>query len=446
MKRWLVGVGLLALILAIGIAGMAFADEDAMKAELERLKARIAQLESEMGSAQGQLEKLEVGQKAAVAEAPSVPAAGILGAKGVQVNGFVETAWMHNFDYPESRTNTLRTFDTEANGFMINKAVLTVQKPVTDVEPYGFRTDLVFGEDAEIIGSAGLGSTTDEIDVKQAFITARAPLGEGLDLKIGKFVTLLGAEVIADIDSYNWNYSSSYLFGFAIPFTHTGILASYPIWPDLVSVTAGVVQGWDIVDDNNDAKTLLGQFVLTPEPIPGLTAYYNWILGPEQAGNDDANRIVHDIVAVYNPPDWPNAHFMFNLDYGSEEDNATIATSAGSDTSRDANWWGYALYGKYDWGELAWLDNAPSATAVRWEYFNDRDAVRTGFATAGAQVGAQRKLALWELTLTQEFKFWDKLITRLEYRHDEAKEKIYGRTENLKNRQDTMAVQLIYPF
>src|SRR5262249_57753422 len=67
---------------------------------------------------------------------------------------------------------------------------------------------------------------------------------KGLSIKGGKFVTLLGAEVIEPWS--NFNMSRSFLFSFAIPFTTTGALVSYPI-TDKISVTGGPIMGWDQV-------------------------------------------------------------------------------------------------------------------------------------------------------------------------------------------------------
>ncbi len=47
-----------------------------------------------------------------------------------------------------------------------------------------------------------------------------------MQIDAGKFVTPIGAEVIESQD--NWNYTRSTLFGYAIPFYHTGLRATVP--------------------------------------------------------------------------------------------------------------------------------------------------------------------------------------------------------------------------
>ena len=66
-----------------------------------------------------------------------------------------------------------------------------------------------------------------DLDVQQAYLSYNAPFGNGLQVDIGKFTTHLGYELIEGYDGYNDNYSRSFLFGYAIPFAHTGVRTSY---------------------------------------------------------------------------------------------------------------------------------------------------------------------------------------------------------------------------
>src|SRR5436309_5327290 len=86
-------------------------------------------------------------------------------------------------------------------------------------------------------------------DLEEAYGAYKVPLGSGLTVKAGKFVTLLGYEVIESPN--NLNFSRSFLFGLAIPFTHVGALLSYSP-TERLTVTAGPVVGWDVAKDNND--------------------------------------------------------------------------------------------------------------------------------------------------------------------------------------------------
>lgn len=403
----------------------------ALKADIEVLKNRLARLESQVQASEPQgISSLGEKEALPTLELPS-------GLAGIQMSGYVDTSYQYSFNAPNSTASTLttgRVFDTEANGFTPHAAELVLEKPLTDDMPIGFRTDFFFGDDAEIIHAAGLGNVSaagenpEAFDLQQAYITARAPIGDGLDFKVGKFVTLLGAEVIES--PANWNFSRSYLFGFAIPFTHTGVLASYPLG-ELGSTTLGVVNGWDIVDDNNMAKSMLGNITLTP--IEKTMLSFTLITGAERAADNKNDRTVFDSVVTYQPLE--KLTLMANYDYGHE---SSMTQGAPGTTGFDAaGWQGLALYAKYDLTPTWNL-------AGRWEWFDDKDNVRLGLSSADGV--ANDDIDYYEWTLTSQWKLREHVLARLEYRHDKADEAVFLRANRFTDYQDTVAGELIYHF
>ena len=79
-----------------------------------------------------------------------------------------------------------------------------------------------------------------------------APIGKGLQIDVGKFVTPAGAEVIET--NQNWNYSRSLLFYDAIPYYHFGARAKYT-FNDKWSITGYATNGWNNVVTTNTGKT-----------------------------------------------------------------------------------------------------------------------------------------------------------------------------------------------
>lgn len=416
-----------------GSGGVVWADEAssaALKAEIEDLKDRLASLEQRLQAGGSSLQGTTgIGEKpvAGLMELPS-------GLHGLGLSGYVDISYIYNLNEQNNFGNSGRVFDTEGNGFTPHAAELVFEKPLSDGHPIGFRADLFFGDDAENIHSTGLGetpgtgSTADVFDLQQAYVTVRAPIGDGLDFKIGKFVTLLGAEVIES--PANWNFSRSYMFGYSIPFTHTGVLATYPTFGEMGSTSFGVVNGWDVVDDNNKAKTMLGNVTLGP--WENLTLSSNVVYGAEQANNSHDQRGVLSNILSWTPHEqWA---FMANWDYGYEQD-----AIGGTD---NATWQGYALYAKYsplDWYSLA----------NRIEWFNDQDGVRvapaaaTGAALAGSGHG---DVAFFEWTLTNEFKLSEHVIARLEYRLDKANAEVFRQDQGAADYLNTVAAEVIYHF
>lgn len=408
------------LVLTAGPVSAADVPEtEVLKQEIQSLKARLASLETKLAAQEA--------RGAATYQAPEGEGSVIRlpsGLKGIELSGFLESSYTYNFEEPINRLNAGRVFDQEANGFTPHAFELVLQKPVSDESPVGFRTDLFVGDDAEVFGAAGLGSTADEIDLQQAFITYRAPVGSGLDLKLGKFVTLLGAEVIESKD--NWNFSRSYMFGYSIPFTHTGLLASYA-WNEWLGTTFGVVNGWDVVDDNNKAKTLLGNVTLGP--WNNVTLSLNGVVGAERANDNSNQRAVMSNVLTWAATD--DLTFMFNYDYGVEDDAVGIG--------KDANWDGYAVYAKY--APLDWW-----SVAGRYEFFHDRDAVRVAPTVTVLSGAGHGDVEFQELTLTNEFKLHEHLIARLEYRLDLANAQVFGADRGANNHLNTVAAEIIVPF
>src|SRR5215831_7493828 len=167
------------------------------------------------------------------------------------LNGFVSSTYSYNFNRPDSRTNQLRVFDFDDNTFKLDVCELVVQKAVKQDRDAGFRVDATMGSSIpRVTAASGLfrDETTgqaQDFDVQQAFVSWIAPAGRGLRLDFGKFVTPVGYEVIEGYDGWNDNATRSFLFGFAIPFTHVGARASYPI-ARTVTLTGMVVNGWDV--------------------------------------------------------------------------------------------------------------------------------------------------------------------------------------------------------
>jgi len=346
--------------------------------------------------------------------------------KSLTWKGYVQTSYTYNFQRPKPATgneNVGRVFDTEANEFMLNAVELWVERPVNDDQYVGFVVNPLLGQTANFIHSTGFfDDPTDgeEVDLVQAYIQVYIPWskGFGTTVKGGKFVTSAGAEVI--YAPLNDQFSRSFLFGFAIPFTHTGLVATQPLLKrdggaaDMLTVSAGVANGWDVVNDNNESKVILTNAAFTPADEFALFSNFFYSFS-EQAGNDSNGRTLFDFVTQIVPfksMDESNPvrdlKFLGNLDIGLEEGAST--------TGGYATWWGFSLAVKYDFaltGEAKqWY------LAGRGEYFDDDDGARTvAFAPDGTK--------LYEFTITLGYTPWQYLLLRSEVRFDHATEDVF---------------------
>lgn len=308
--------------------------------------------------------------------------------------------------------NNLRVFDQDANSFLLDLAQLSFSR-TAERGGVGYLIKLSAGETAKKIHSTGLGSADDPFDLTDAYITYLAPVGEGLELTFGKFETFHGAEVIPAAG--NWNYSRSLLFNFAIPFTHVGFKAMYPV-TDYLKLGFHLVNGWDNLNDNNKDKSFGYSAVVTP--LEGLCVALNFMHGPEKDENNHDMRYLADVVATYQTP-LAGLSLMANYDYGYEENNGESPSV----------WQGVAGYARYQATEML-------AAAVRGEWFDDRTGLRTGTAQT-----------LYEVTFTPEIKIAGNLLIRPEYRHDWSDEEVFVDSDgNPKKSQDTVAVGLMYTW
>jgi hypothetical protein len=303
----------------------------------------------------------------------------------VSLSGFVDFYYGVNVTRPKERTNALHIFDARANELTMSLVELVVQQPAS---PVGFRIDLDFGPTNDAVHYLDAGTTTNF--AQQAYVTAVFPLGSGLTVDLGKFVTHMGLEVIESGE--NWNYTRSLLFGYAIPFFHVGARASYAVMDD-VTVTGHVYNGWDRgVTDNNNAKTFGATVNIGALSSTGIIL--NWIGGPEL---DDASDQLNVFDLIVSRTMGDNLLLAFNGDFGQSVSGAGTSV-----------WTGAALYGKL-------LLTAESSIAARAEVFSDRNGVRTGTAQTAK-----------ELTLTYERMFTDVFRVRGEYRHDLSNEQVFN--------------------
>jgi hypothetical protein len=334
------------------------------------------------------------------------------------VNAFVSTAYEYNGNRPTTGANSYRVFDFNDNSFNLDVAELVVQIAASKPNDAGFRVDFAAGNSIPQITKTQ-DQTAAQFDLQQAFASYIAPLGSGLRFDVGKFVTHLGYEVIEGYDGYNDNYSRSILFGYAIPFTHTGVKVSYAFSSKMAGMIE-VVNGWDLLRDNNHSKSVGAQLTLTP--VAPLSVLLNWIGGPELANDNHTKRNVFDLVAILKPT--KTLTLGVNGDYGKED--GTSAVNPGS----DATWKGIAGY-----ATLALTDKF--SIALRGETFHDDGGVRLGTGT---------KATLSEVTFTPTYKFTDHVLLRGEVRYDTANQPILTKRATLADKQTTIGANVIFVY
>ena len=499
------GLVLAAMLLACLSLGTAYSAEPSMQDVMARLKAledKNQDLETKLKSAQqvatrrssadAQVDKV---LRASDATMGNVITSGE-DCRPLKIGGYVDVSYQYNMNKPSNWNNNLRGFDRDPDGFNVHLAEINFERLPTCAGEAGFRVDLAYGTDARFFAAqdnygnpasrTGLNADFQIVDLQQAYISYIAPVGSGITVDAGKFVTWAGAEVIEAAD--NINSSRGLLFTHAIPATHTGIRATYNVFGGSEcggkwTIGAALVNGWDNSQDQNHDKTL--QFMSNWTP----TKWFNWVVvasaGNEQtvdnravlaaslqgdtlltAGNDafvagdlasedtqgisaflgqrywktrsaDA-RVLFDTTMTFTPLD--SLTLALNVDWAQEgkiDAITQLGTKGGNNT-----WYGAAAYAKWQFACNWYL-------AVRGEYFNDEDGARTG-----------RRQVVTSGTATIDWKLAEPLHVRFEYRHDNSNVDAFSAsaspTENFvktaghnafsRDTQDTLMMSWLYKF
>ena len=219
-----------------------------------------------------------------------------------KISGWIDSGITFNPASPQDNQNFGRFFDDRANEPLLNQLVINFERalaPQPGEFDWGFKLQFMYGSDARYIHSLGLFSDTAatsivQPDLVEGYLNLHFPIISegGLDLKLGKFVTLEGVETIDP--RANFFYSHTYIFNVGIPFNHTGALATFHAtkWLDLYSgITRGVNTS---IEDNNDSVSFHGGVGLNL--LDGkLTILATTSIGPETPNNNHDQSYFNDI-------------------------------------------------------------------------------------------------------------------------------------------------------
>lgn len=401
------------LVLSAVIAGgalSAFAQDKPLEPGWLSLDSSVGVLDSKIGDAKSSLEK----------------------ALGIGISGYFDTGWSFSTNHPKDpRSISLHYFDKDHNNLVFNGFNITIDKPEKDWG-VGFRLAGDFGRTGELLREATLWGRSlhrePSAELREAFLTTTIPIGEGLGIKGGLFVTPLGTEIIPNPGAFNDNISRSFLFNLAIPFRHLGVLLSYPVHK-MVGLSFGVVTGWDNPRDNNNQPSFLGGVAFTPSDKISLAS--NLVYGPEQRPNGPKRFTIANVLTIK-----PIDPLAIALEYTIGHEGKVTASG------RDATWQGMAGIASYSWTDRF-------TTAMRAEWFNDRDGARIG----GDAVTGRQNVTVGEVTFTSAYKFTKMLMGRAEVRQDWSHRNVFA-VGNQINRathvadksQTTLGLQLVYQY
>ena len=324
-----------------------------------------------------------------------------------------------------------RVFDTISRQPMLNAINVQLQK---NGAVFG-KVELTAGTNANVIASYPYANNPNPLQTAFDVTQLYAGFSSGpFALQAGKFATLAGAEVIED--PANANISRSILFGYAIPFTHTGARLTYTP-TSLWTAIAGVNNGWDNLKGPGGPKSAELGLAYNGAVVSVAAQSY---LGMERFSNSTwsatgdspaGHRALFDLVATYHAT--PNLTFVGNFDTA-RQTAVPLVDATGAPVPIPgglgiATWNGFAGYATYQ-------ITPKFSAALRGESFNDHGGYRTGYDQQ------------WrEGTLTFAYAPSAPVVLRLEGRSDSSNHPVWADSAGtLRSTMQSVAAQVLVKF
>ena len=287
---------------------------------------------------------------------------------------------------------------------------LSVSKPQDESEwAAGYNTQLWFAETSGAGTAPGL-SIGGAIQLKNANIDLRLPVGNGIDLKVGIFDAIIGYES-SDYNA-NPNYTRNYGW-FLEPTTHEGVLASYAV-NDLLSVSAGIANSYNptvggVANPAESQKAYMASAALTAPDSAGFLAggslYVGVVDGINAAGGGTTGDTTSIYVGATLPTPIEGLAVGIGWDYRMENGPNSSGTGVAGATSGA---WASALA-----GYLSYDVTEKIAAHYRIDWAKGTDN------TFGVDANSTEDKLLSN-TITVDYKAWENVISRLEVRWDHS--------------------------
>jgi|SRR5579859_1041330 len=381
---------------------------------------------------------------AGAARADEKPSTVMTALSSTVLSGYVDTSMEWNPGTGNANPAGFKFNKGKQDGFNLDVIKVTLERPLDESEwAAGYKVDLLFGPDANVFGTTSTGTTTSDFAIKQAYVALRAPIGNGLDFKIGVFDSIIGYESFEAAS--NPNFTRSY--GHTIePSTHTGVLATYRV-NNNVAFAVGVA---DTVSPTINSRAFGANAVGAPPKAESYKAYMGSVAltAPDGWGFVSGSTLYGGVVNGFNNLSGADqVNFYAGLTLATPVKQLRVGAS-----------YDYAGAGKQASGFIPGLTpyyaNATDLYASyqatekisfhgRAEYFTATPKVET----LGVPLGfGKQNLAL---TGTVQCDLWKNVISRLEVRWDHTLDDFnaYGGT-GAPNRGNwyTIAANIIYKF
>jgi Putative beta-barrel porin-2, OmpL-like. bbp2 len=305
----------------------------------------------------------------------------------ITVGGWANAGITYNPNNPSNGINGPVTFGDLSGTPQLNQLNMFIQRAVATEGTewsFGGRFDAMFGTDSIFTQAYGvpyadvntglaknrgnwdlslLNMNTYGIALPQAYLETYAPIGNGLDVKIGHFYTPIGYETVPANE--NFFYTHAYTMQYGEPFTHTGALGNYAVnsnWSAMGGITTGsATGGWDgsFNQQLGNWSGIAGTTWTSDDKGTSANIAATYGATSEQSNNPWA---LYSIVVKHNITD--KTHLVLQHDHGYA--NGVIGANG---RTQNAEWYGINSHLTYDL-----KDNL--TVGMRAEWFDDANGFR----------------------------------------------------------------------
>jgi len=386
----------------------------------------------------------------------AAPATVLTSLSSTTLSGYVDTSAQWNLGTGNANVpNYSFGGPSKADGFNLNVVQLSLDKPLDESEwAAGYHVDLWLGPDANALGTASIGSSgTSDFAIRQAYVSLRTPVGNGLDWKIGVFDTVIGYESLASVNNPNYTHS----YGFTVePTTHTGVLGTYKV-NDMINVSAGIANTMGpVINERAHQPNLTGtataESYKTYMAAVALSAPTDWGWAGGSTLSFGFVNGFNDRAAEFGGADQANVYAGLTMNtpitalkLGASLDFVQVHDAKaqffnqggeGADFTGDGTIWDGALYATFQATEKL-------SFSARGEFLDDSD----DFIVDASDLGKTRA-KIWSGTATAQYDLWKNVITRVEARWDHGDNGKYFGGNFAPDRRNAflLAAQVIYKF
>lgn len=311
-----------------------------------------------------------------------------------QYGGFVDVAYLHDFNAPANKLFRSRGTAWHVDGLYLNMSGAYAKKKVSDQARWGGEFLVHAGKDDEIFGFSATAPNMTGADwlrhVGLANVSYLTPAGKGLAIQGGIFSSVIGYDSLYAKD--NFNYTRPWSADFT-PYLMLGVNASYP-FTDKLTGTFYVVNGyWHLANANSvPSSGAQASYKVTPR----VTVKETVLAGPHQPDTSfDFWRFLSDTIVERRTD-----HLVVAGEYH-------FATEQVDAPDRRRAWWMAAQL------PVRWTVRGPWSVALRPEVAWDSDG-RWTFANQ----------TVTAMTSTAEYRASHKSATaifRVEHRFDNSR-------------------------